>query len=63
MAILQWFMVSHGRTQEYLPSVAVNQVANVLNPIKIQIRENTLESMNVFMRVNEQIEIQYEVLN
>ena len=48
-----------GRTQEYLPSVAVNQVANVLNPIKIQIRENTLESMNVFMRVNEQIEIQY----
>jgi len=48
-----------GRTQEYLPAIAVNQVANVLNPIKIQIRENALESMNVFMRVNEQIEIQY----
>ncbi len=48
-----------GRTQEYLPAAALEQTANVLNPIKIQIRENAMWAMNLFMRVNEEVEIQY----
>jgi hypothetical protein len=48
-----------GRTNEYLPSVAVNQIVNVLNPAKIKIRENALKIVDSFMRKNEAIKIKY----
>ncbi len=48
-----------GRTNEYLPSVAVNQIVNVLNPAKIEIRENALKIVDGFMRKDEAIKIKY----
>ncbi len=48
-----------GRTQEYLPSVAVEQIVNTLNPIKIEIRDKALKVMDEFMREDKAIKIQY----
>ncbi len=48
-----------GRTQEYLPSFAVNQIMNDLNPAKIEIRDNALKIQDGFMRKNQTIKIQY----
>jgi len=48
-----------GRTNEYLPSVAVDQIVNVLNPAKIEIRENALKIVDSFMRKDEAIKIKY----
>jgi hypothetical protein len=48
-----------GRTMEYLPSAAVAQTMNVSDPAKIAIRERALQVLNVFMRKDEQIKIQY----
>ncbi len=48
-----------GKTMEYLPSAAVVQTMNVSDPAKIAIREKALEVLNVFMRRDEQIKIQY----
>ena len=48
-----------GRTQEYLPAVAVNQIMNDLNPAKIEIREAALKIQDGFMRNNPEIKIQY----
>jgi len=48
-----------GRTNEYLPSVAVNQIVNVLNPAKIEIRDNALKIVDGFMRNDEAIKIKY----
>ncbi|MCU7552703.1 S46 family peptidase [Chitinophagaceae bacterium LB-8] len=48
-----------GRTQEYLPSVAIAQTLNVLNPAKIDIRTKTLKIWDSYMRSNEQTKIQY----
>lgn len=48
-----------GRTQEYLPAVAVEQIVNVLNPAKIEIREAALKTQDSFMRADKQIKIQY----
>ncbi len=48
-----------GRTQEYLPSYAVEQIVNVLNPIKIEIRDAALKVTDSYMRKNQQIKIQY----
>ena len=48
-----------GRTMEYLPSAAVAQTMNVSDPAKIAIREKALQVLNVFMRKDEQIKIQY----
>jgi hypothetical protein len=48
-----------GRTNEYLPSVAVNQIVNVLNPAKIEIRDNALKIVDGFMRKDEAIKIKY----
>ena len=48
-----------GRTNEYLPAVAIDQTVNVLNPAKIEIRANAIEIVDGFMRNDQAIKIQY----
>ena len=48
-----------GRTQEYLPSVAVNQIVTTLNPAKIEVRDKALKVQDRFMRKDQAIKIQY----
>lgn len=48
-----------GRTQEYLPSYAVEQIVNNLNPAKIEIRDRALKVQDGFMRKDNAIKIQY----
>ncbi len=48
-----------GRTMEYLPAAAVEQIMTVNDPAKIAIRERALNIMDAFMRKDEQIKIQY----
>jgi len=48
-----------GRTTEYLPSVAIDQLVTVLNPAKIEIREAALKVADGFMRKDKAIKIQY----
>ena len=48
-----------GRTEEYLPAVAVEQIVNVLNPAKIGIRDVVLKTQDGFMRSNPEIKIKY----
>lgn len=48
-----------GRTNEYLPSPAMEMQVDVLNPIKIGIRDRTLEIIDQAMREDPQIRIQY----
>jgi len=48
-----------GRTNAYLPAVGVDQIVNVLNPAKIEIRENALKIVDKFMKSDEKIRIQY----
>ena len=48
-----------GRTQEYLPSVAVEQIVTTLNPAKIEVRDAALKVQDRFMRKDQAIKIQY----
>ncbi|SHI77113.1 S46 family peptidase [Flavobacterium terrae] len=48
-----------GRTQEYLPSYAVEQIMNDLNPAKIEVRDAALKVQDGFMRKDPAIKIQY----
>ncbi len=48
-----------GRTQEYLPSIAVEQLVNTLNPAKIEVRDAALKAQDRFMRKDQAIKIQY----
>ena len=48
-----------GRTEEYLPAVAVEQIVNVLNPAKIGIRDVILKTQDGFMRADNEIKIKY----
>ena len=48
-----------GRTQEYLPSYAVEQIVNDLNPAKIEVRDAALKVQDGFMRKDNAIKIQY----
>lgn len=48
-----------GRTMEYLPGSAVEQIMTVNDPAKISIREKALTIIDEFMRKDEQIKIQY----
>nr|WP_089378571.1 S46 family peptidase [Lutibacter flavus] len=48
-----------GRTNEYLPAVGVDQTVNVLNPAKIEIRENALKIVDSYMRKDPAIKIKY----
>ena len=52
-----------GRTQEYLPAVAVDQIVNTLNPAKIEVRDATLKVQERFMRKDQAIKIQYASKN
>jgi len=48
-----------GQTQEYLPSAAVEQIVDVLNPTRIEIRDEALKVVDSYMREDQQIKIQY----
>lgn len=48
-----------GRTTEYLPSFAVAQIVNELNPAKIEVRDAALKVEDGFMRKDQTIKIQY----
>jgi peptidase S46-like protein len=48
-----------GRTNEYLPAVGINQIVNVLNPAKIEVREKALNIVDKFMRKDAGIKIKY----
>ena len=47
-----------GRTSEYLPAVAIEQIVNELNPAKIEIRDKALKVQDGFMRKDNAIKIQ-----
>lgn len=48
-----------GRTTEYLPSYAVEQIMNDLNPARIEVRDAALKVQDGFMRKDQAIKIQY----
>jgi len=48
-----------GRTSEYLPSVAIDQIVNKLNPPKIKIRDESLKIVDGYMRKDAKVKIQY----
>ena len=48
-----------GKTSEYLPSIAVNQLVETLNPAKIEVRDAALKVQDRFMRKDQAIKIQY----
>lgn len=48
-----------GRTMQYLPSEAVNQIMTVNDPAKISIRDEALKVIDKHMRADETIKIQY----
>lgn len=52
-----------GTTQEYLPSYAVEQIMNMSDPAKIEIRTATLKVQDEFMRRDKAIKIQYAAKN
>lgn len=48
-----------GRTNEYLPAVAVEQIMTVTDPARIGIRDRVLKVMDGYMRSDESIKIKY----
>lgn len=48
-----------GRTREYLPAVAIEQIVEVINPGRISIRDASLKVMDKYMRADEKIRLQY----
>lgn len=48
-----------GRTNQYLPSIAIEQIKDISDPAKISIRQEVLSIMLDFMKKNEEIKIQY----
>lgn len=48
-----------GRTSEYLPAVAIEQIVSELNPAKIEVRDKALKVQDGFMRKDNAIKIQY----
>ncbi len=48
-----------GRTQEYLPSVAVAQKVEIINPARIEIRKTALDIMQHYMQRNDTIKLKY----
>ncbi len=48
-----------GRTNEYLPSYAIEQIVEDLNPKKIALREAALGIMDAEMKADPQVKIQY----
>lgn len=48
-----------GKTTQYLPAVAVDQIVKVNDPAKIMVRDKTLAEIDKFMRTDEKTKIQY----
>ncbi|MCF6350538.1 MAG: S46 family peptidase [Flavobacteriaceae bacterium] len=48
-----------GKTNKYLPAVALNQIVSTLNPVKIDIRDKALKIVDKYMRNDNEIKIQY----
>ncbi len=48
-----------GRTNQYLPSPAVEQLVDVINPERIAIRDHALKIIDVEMRKDEMVRLQY----
>ncbi len=48
-----------GRTTEYLPAVAVEQIVSEINPARIEVRDAALKVEDGFMRKDQAIKIQY----
>lgn len=48
-----------GRTNQYLHSAAIDQVENVLNPVRVAIRERALAIIDAAMRADAEVKIQY----
>lgn len=48
-----------GRTDEYLPAIAVDQRVNILNPAKIEVREKALSVMHGYMIQSEEQRLKY----
>jgi hypothetical protein len=48
-----------GRTQEYLPSYAVEMIQNVSDPLKVSIRTRKLEVLDAAMAASDEVRIQY----
>jgi hypothetical protein len=52
-----------GTTMEYLPAIAVDQIATLIDPTKIELRDVTLKVQDGFMRKDNAIKIQYAAKN
>ncbi len=48
-----------GRTQEYLPAIAVQQKVDIINPARINTRKTVLDIMKSYMSQNDTIKLQY----
>ncbi len=48
-----------GRTTEYLPATAVQQISDVLNPARVGVRDKALKVMDGYMRQSPDIKIAY----
>ena len=48
-----------GRTNEYLPSTAIDLMVHTINPAKIEIRNEALQIVDKYMRTDDKIRIQY----
>jgi len=48
-----------GKTTEYLPAIAIQQIVTELNPAKVEIRDRALKVTDGFMRKDNAIKIQY----
>ena len=48
-----------GRTNQYLPSPAVEQLINTLNPAKIEIRDKALKILDKQMRADPEVRLKY----
>ncbi len=48
-----------GRTNEYLPAIAIDQIVHKENPAKIEVRDQALKIVDKYMRADEKIKIQY----
>lgn len=48
-----------GRTNSYLPAVAVEQIRDVVDPARISVRDKTLAIWGAAMRADEEVSIQY----
>ncbi|MBI9053820.1 MAG: S46 family peptidase [Bacteroidales bacterium] len=58
-----WVMGYPGSTQEYLISDAIEQIANIRNPNRIEVRDARLEVMNKYADMNDTIRIKYASKN